>query len=659
MPTFLYKTKENPNPKGKPRVYFTCHPDDFERYFVKICEDIFKAHDCVIYYTENMAEEIDEVYKEGDLAQMNLFVIPVTFKLLSQPNRAMNSDFCCAKEHNIPVLPIMMESELDEIYSKEDKFGELQYLYPYTKDLTAISYEEKLKKYLESILISSKMVYRIRKEFDAYIFLSYRKKDRHYANELMHLIHSNYEFRDIAIWYDEFLMLGESFRENIGKVLNQSKVFVLLVTPNLLEEPNGKPNFVMEQEYPIAQAKEMTILPVEMAKTSRFKLKRKYKGIKGFINPYNKELLCLRLTNALQEAKVYKHANTPEHNYLIGLAYLNGIDVEKDNKRGIKLITSAADANYGEAIIKLYNMYMHGEGVSVDYKKAISWAERLVKLCKELYGEEDSKTLGTMMILAMVYHEEFPGNPKALELLQEIYVIQCKTRGQNDPDTLKTFENIICICADMAEAHMIDPLQFPDIFQKLDQIYEIKCETIGTKDRSTLKTLRNLAILPGKMGNPLKSLELLDQAYEIHCQALGEEDPDTLKVLEAIATIHSTLGDRKKAWELQEKLYTLQCKILGANHPDTIWLMDFDGTQLEFSKKLYEIHCNTLGETHPDTLRKLLELAIVYNELGDYRKAFDLTEKVYFLYCEMFGEKHPKTIKTQESLEEYRKKLKN
>ena len=153
MATFLYKTRGNASPERKPRVYFTCHPEDFPKYFEKICEDIFKTHDCAIFYTEDLNEEIEEKYKESDLGQMNLFVIPITFKLLSQPNRAMDSDFRYAKEKHIPVLPIMMESGLDTIYSQEDKFGELQYLNPYTQDLTAISYEEKLKKYLESVLI--------------------------------------------------------------------------------------------------------------------------------------------------------------------------------------------------------------------------------------------------------------------------------------------------------------------------------------------------------------------------------------------------------------------------------------------------------------------------------------------------------------------------
>ena len=77
MATFLYKTRGKSSPERKPRVYFTCHPDDFSKYFEKVCEDIFKTHDCTVFYTEDPNEEIEEKYKESDLGQMNLLVIPV------------------------------------------------------------------------------------------------------------------------------------------------------------------------------------------------------------------------------------------------------------------------------------------------------------------------------------------------------------------------------------------------------------------------------------------------------------------------------------------------------------------------------------------------------------------------------------------------------
>ena len=73
----------------------------------------------------------------------------MTFHLLTQPNRAMDEDIPWAAGAHIPVLPLVMEPGLDALYSAEDKFGPLQYLEPHSADETAISYREKLKKYLE------------------------------------------------------------------------------------------------------------------------------------------------------------------------------------------------------------------------------------------------------------------------------------------------------------------------------------------------------------------------------------------------------------------------------------------------------------------------------------------------------------------------------
>ena len=247
---FSFKTKGNTTPKDKPRVYFSCHPEDFDRFFERICSDIFKTHDCTVFYTEDMSKEIIHENNLLDLERMNLFVIPVSFHLLSQPNRTIEFDLKFADEKCIPVLPIMMEPNIDGLYQKV--FGDKLYLNPFSKDTSEILYEEKLDKYLNSVLINDELTARIHDAFDLYIFLSYRKKDRKYANDLMRLIHNNSKFRNIAIWFDEFLTPGESFKDNIEKMLKKSELFALLVTPNLLETPEGKPNFIMAEEYPKA-----------------------------------------------------------------------------------------------------------------------------------------------------------------------------------------------------------------------------------------------------------------------------------------------------------------------------------------------------------------------------------------------------------------------
>ncbi len=384
MADIKVKIKNKVDIDRKPRVYFTCHPDDFEKYFDKLCNDILESHDCAIYYTKNMAEQISVEDKETDLGRSNLFVIPVSANLLTTPNRAMDEDFPYALKEHIPILPIMMENGIDELYSNPHKFGELQYLNPNSNDLTEISYEEKLKKYLEAVLINDETAQRIRKEFNAYIFLSYRKKNRKYANELMRLIHSNPKFRDIAIWFDEFLTPGESFKKNIEQILNDCSLFTLLVTPQLLEKAidefgEERDNYVIGVELPVAKKnkleKGIEIFAVEMESTDVNSLAQL--GIVDCINPKKEDEFYGRLLTYLPYWAASNSGNTPEHNFLIGLAYLEGIDVEVNRECAVALIKESAEMALPEAMAKLVLMYTDGIGVPRDLSEALMWSEKL------------------------------------------------------------------------------------------------------------------------------------------------------------------------------------------------------------------------------------------------------------------------------------------
>lgn len=379
MAVLSCKTRGNTSPDRKQKVYFCAHPQD---YFLldTIANDLLKHQNCAVWYDPDPTGSYNADELSAHLAEMQLFVMPITTALLTQPSRAMSFDLSVARKLHIPVLPLMQESDLDGLFRQS--FGNIQYLDRNNNDPTAIDYDEKLKKYLNSVLMNDEESARIRKAFAAYIFLSYRKKDRAYAQELMRLIHSADFCRDVAIWYDEFLTPSENFSENIISALEASDLFVLTVTPNVLE--NG--NYVMVTEYPLAQERNKSCLPVELVKTSHLQLQSKYKGLPCCVDSHN--------TAALHDAlKVHfgmladNPDNSPAHLYDIGLAYLNGVDVEKNNDLALRLITSAAEKNHIDAITKLVQLYTYGIGVLPDYLSAIQWQEHLVTLAGKLYCE--------------------------------------------------------------------------------------------------------------------------------------------------------------------------------------------------------------------------------------------------------------------------------
>ncbi len=559
MISLQYKTKGNSSPNKKPRVYFTCHPEDFDKSFDKICDDIFNTHNCAIYYTEDLTAAFDEQNLDTDLGNMNLFVIPVTLKLLTKPNRAMDFDFAYAKQKHIPVLPIMLEPGIDDFYSRPDKFGELQYLNPYSTDLTEISYEEKLKKYLESVLISDEMAKRVRAAFDAYIFLSYRKKDRRYANELMRLIHAKPEFRDIAIWYDEFLTPGENFNENIGKMLNDSKLFALLVTPNLLEEPDGKPNFVMGEEYPMAKRKGMDILPAEMEDTDKDELNSKFKGLPECVNPHEDELFKARLLQSITKIAKSENDDNPEHNFLIGLAYLDGIDVETDRERGIELLIKAAESNLPEAVKKLYELqYSAYESSDFSlYDKISSVTPKLAQIDADYYVRSEILRAEQLLSVYKKYDE-------AIEIFNSIHA-EFKNVLNKNIEAYISFEiNQIYILNEHYKKREEALVRINALLKKISL-----CE-IESKEKAFYKRFAKLyyhkGLIEYGLGSYNECIVSCQKAFDM--SELGYDEPNRLKSLILIVTgsYHLKMKDYEKAITDFNESLKMRLRLYGENN---------------------------------------------------------------------------------------------
>lgn len=368
-------------PREKPGVYLAIHPADRPLWFETLVKEIRGAQDCVVWFDEEPEEPWDEELHLSDMEEMNLIVFPVTTRFLLQPNRAREAELPHAMKQRIPILPIMMETGLEELF--ERCFGDVQYLDRAKIDLTAIPYAEKLKNFLASILVGDELAAQVRAAFDAYIFLSYRKKDRKEAQELMRLIHQNDFCQSVAIWYDEFLVPGENFNGAIEAALRKSHLFALAVTPNLTE----RPNYVELYEYPKAKDAGVPVIPVQMAPTVRSTLETAFPGIPEDVDGRDSDALSVALLAGLRSIALRTKGNDPQHTYFMGLAYLNGIDVEVDRTRGVELITQAADAGLPEGMGKLVTMYRTGEGVERDYMEAIRWQEKLTDYWKDSIGK--------------------------------------------------------------------------------------------------------------------------------------------------------------------------------------------------------------------------------------------------------------------------------
>lgn len=416
-----YKTRGSSEPGGKPRVYFSCHPRDFDTAFPLIAGDILEHVSCAIWYDTDLSVYPDRDDLEDILKEVQLVVLAVTSTFLHEENRARNLDLPLALENHIPVLPIMLENGLENEFNKT--CAEIQLVTKNVTDSTATPYDQVLGTYLKSVLVGDELAEKIRTAFDAYVFLSYRKKDRRHAHRLMRLIHENEEFRDFAIWYDEFLVPGEGFNEAIADAFNKSSLFVMTVTPSLEE----KGNYVMSVEYPMARDREKKDGKFDIVSVEMYQDKDKVDGREWRIDPEklkdHEEFKYDRITDLRDEHKkpelnramldAFSHIAKKEsdgsslHRYFIGIAYLSGIDVEVNYEKALKLLESAAtdEDPCFDATEKLADMYRNGAGVKRDPKKAIEWQKKLVSQLRHAYDlnhdPDEHKGYGTMCFKAM------------------------------------------------------------------------------------------------------------------------------------------------------------------------------------------------------------------------------------------------------------------
>ena len=414
MKKLKYRPEGKAIPSGKPFVYFLAHEKDFSLYFETTARQLMKAANCVIFYDDGAGEDCDEQTRFEDISHMKLVVVAVTARLLTDEGSSALGELRYAISKNITILPILQEKGIEVEFNR--LFGNVQMLSVIPGDGTEISFENKLAKFLSSVLIGDELAEKVRAAFDAYIFLSYRKKDRKYADELMRLIHKNEFCRDIAIWYDEFLTPGEDFNDEIAAALDKSKLFAMAVTPNLVNEKN----YVMDVEYRLAVKGEKRILPAELVPTDKSALEKYFENIPATVDPYDAPSLEDALMRSLENIAIRENDGDPEHNFFIGLAYLSGIDVEMDKDRALKLITESAEAGLPEAIRKLIDMYETGEATRHTGKESYFWQQRLVEVTRAEYkAKNDDESLRQLIDALHCIGQDHNAEEGRIELCKE------------------------------------------------------------------------------------------------------------------------------------------------------------------------------------------------------------------------------------------------
>ena len=234
---------------------------------------------------------------------------------------------------------------------------------------------------------------------------------------------------------------------------------------------------------------------------------------------------------------------THEHDYLIGLAYLGGVDLEKDIKTAVRLIMGAADRGLPEAIGKLAEMYQNGNGVTRDYEVSATWQEKLVDIYRERYADEPNEKNYDDFFFAMFGLADKFYSLAKLERAKICFDEILKTVKEQDKFT-HSYTRYLAISYNNLGFLLRSLGNLSEVLNVYEEALKIQkalvAETVAIEDR------RNLARSYHNLGNLLRQLEELSKAQNAFEKAV--------ELRKELTTQTETIADKKNLADSYKKL---------------------------------------------------------------------------------------------------------
>ncbi len=264
-------------------IHISSHPADRYIFFGNLSSAISKLPSVNVTYADMPSDSSVDLPPNTDI-----LVIVASEKYFTWQNSGYISEYIPAKERGIRILPIMTESHIVNLMNT--RYGKTQYIdgssdfSQAVRELVSLLSSDNFEKSGPSL---------------PSLFVSYRKKDRTSLMKLLKAIDGHPGRPKFKVWYDGSILPGENYGSEISEAIDGCELFILLVTPSLLEEGN----YVMTNEYPDAHKQKKRILPIETEKTDRALLKKYYPELQNPIKLSQTGALYSAITELISEKR--------------------------------------------------------------------------------------------------------------------------------------------------------------------------------------------------------------------------------------------------------------------------------------------------------------------------------------------------------------------
>lgn len=423
----LPNLKWNACPHTNKNIVVICHPTQINYYLPSIKEYIWtKISKVTIWQTKNRIDNVELL--EEEISNMDVVICLVSELLIGTNNVIIDSVIPKIINREINFIPCAVEGNNIEIRFN-NKFENIHIIKG--KNLTDL-YEKicdylipRLNNYSDNRIAYNN--YNLIKKYNTSFFISYRKKDGKYIENIQNKIHEDKRLLGVQLWYDAYLMPGKNYDNSLRFVIEQSELVILIVTPNLLE----KDNYVMDIEIPFAKRCGKKIIPIMFENVDDDTFLRHYK-IENIYNLSEWNSFSDILLNEGIELE-----NDIFYPYLlreIANEYIKGTLFEKNYDIAIELLQQALEYGYMDAYIDLIEIKSGKFDAYYNFEETISLYDKYTKYLKDNFIiNKDKKNFTKMLDYLRKYsefymcHKQFiEAESKLLELYDYIKDIEKK-----------------------------------------------------------------------------------------------------------------------------------------------------------------------------------------------------------------------------------------
>ncbi|WP_024866420.1 toll/interleukin-1 receptor domain-containing protein [Butyrivibrio sp. FCS014] len=399
------------------RVYLCSCPEDIEAA-KEISGTIQQMYQADIWISKGAESSFDRGYLEAVLGgSFTMVALIVSGRLLGGSDAPFKDVLKAAVDLGIRILPIAIEPGVSARFS--EVYGHMQVL-----DYCGSEAKARLKHYIDGYVDLYTVIDdegpAIPELFSFHIFMSYRKKNLVQLTELMKKIRRWPEHLDTSIWYDDALVEGENYDDQILEQLKGSDVILLVMTPDVLEEGN----YVLRCELPDARRFGKRVITFVTEETDPEAL-GKHSDFTGEV-VYDLDALRLILKEEHDKAAGAENNLTDEAAYKLGLCYLAGNGTARDPMMGEIALDVAARSGHPYASARL-GQILFEKG---DPERGAAYMENALDLLCRIRQERgglsgnEMSTMGTADKLMRILLHYYIGNIMYLEAWNMLHKVE-------------------------------------------------------------------------------------------------------------------------------------------------------------------------------------------------------------------------------------------